>query len=486
MVFSSTVFLFLYLPVVLGVYFLTPRKLKNLLLLTASLFFYAWGEGFFVGVMLASILVNYLVATQINRFRTTPKGKAFLLVAIIANLGLLILFKYANFLVENLNSLLAGLGFAPITMNPIHLPIGISFFTFQALSYVIDVYKGSAKAQANPIHVALYISLFPQLIAGPIVRYHDVARQITARTHSIAQFSEGVQRFIFGLAKKVLIANPLGLVADQIFAIPLEQVNAGLIWLGVLCYSLQIYFDFSGYSDMAIGLGRMIGFRFLENFNYPYISQSLQEFWRRWHISLSNWFRDYLYIPLGGNRCVAWRVYFNLVTVFFLCGLWHGASWNFVVWGLLHGLFLIFERLGLAKTLALFPRIVRHAYVLLFLMISWVFFRADNLSSAMLYLAAMIGEGTGDGLIYHVGLYLNREVAFVLIIGVIGSTPIIPYLRQLHVRGIMRRKAAYSAPYAFIHYAMPIAYPALLAAMLLVSVTYMASGTYNPFIYFRF
>jgi alginate O-acetyltransferase complex protein AlgI len=284
----------------------------------------------------------------------------------------------------------------------------------------------------------------------------------------------------------VLIANPLGLVADQIFEIPLEHVNAGLIWLGIFCYSLQIYFDFSGYSDMAIGLGRMFGFRYLENFNYPYISRSVQEFWRRWHISLSNWFRDYLYIPLGGNRCAPWRVYFNLVTVFFLCGLWHGASWNFVIWGLLHGSFLIFERLGLGSVLGLFHPIIRHVYVLLFLMISWVFFRADDLPSSMTYLAAMIGEGKGDGLIYHAGLYLNRQVMAVLIIAVVGSTPILPYLKTLYIRSLKSRKMEIEAPSAITYFVIPISYQIYMTTIFLLSVVYMASGTYNPFIYFRF
>ena len=455
-------------------------------MLVASIFFYAWGEVFFVGVMLASIVVNYLSAILINRLRGTQKVKVFLVASIMANLGLLAFYKYANFLVDNLNVLLAGLEIAPLAVDPVHLPIGISFFTFQALSYIIDVYRGAARVQKNPVNVALYISLFPQLISGPIIRYHDVARQITARKHSIPLFSEGVQRFIIGLAKKVLIANPLGLVADQIFEIPLEHVNAGLIWLGVFCYSLQIYFDFSGYSDMAIGLGRMFGFRYLENFNYPYISRSVQEFWRRWHLSLSNWFRDYLYIPLGGNRCAPWRVYFNLVTVFFLCGLWHGASWNFVIWGLLHGLFLIFERLGLSRVLALLHPVIRHGYVLLFVMISWVFFRADDLPSAMTYLAAMIGEGEGDGLIYHAGLYLDRQVIAVLIIGVIGSTPVLPYLKRLYIRSLKGSKMGLEAPSALTYFVIPMSYQLYMTAIFHLSVVYMATGTYNPFIYFRF
>ena len=355
------------------------------------------------------------------------------------------------------------------------------------MSYVIDVYRGASRPQTNLVNVALYISLFPQLIAGPIVRYHDIDQQIMGRSHSIPLFATGIKRFIFGLGKKVIIANPLGHVADQIFAIPPDSVTTPLIWLAVLAYSLQIYFDFSGYSDMAIGLGRMFGFRFLENFNYPYISRSVQEFWRRWHISLSRWFRDYLYIPLGGNRCSRPRMYFNLVTVFFLCGLWHGASWNFVIWGLLHGTFLILERVGLAEIMGRLPAIVRHTYVLLFIAITWVFFRSESLSASITYLAAMAGYAHGDGLEYYAALYLNGEVSVILVIGIIFSTPVLPRLRSIYSKATEIRSASGDNLYfGAMTKTVPVAYYLFLTALLVICAAYVASGTYNPFIYFRF
>ena len=294
----------------------------------------------------------------------------------------MIVFKYADFLVGNLNALLGPLRLAPLSLPGIALPIGISFFTFQALSYVIDVYRREVPVQRNPFDLGLYIALFPQLIAGPIVRYHDVARQLVERVVTRQGFAYGVERFVVGLGKKVLIANTLAVQADLIFAIPADQLTAPVAWFGLVCYTLQIYFDFSGYSDMAIGLGYMFGFRFLENFSHPYVAQSITEFWRRWHISLSTWFRDYLYVPLGGNRGSALRTYRNLVLVFFLCGLWHGASWSFVVWGLLHGFLLVIERMGLGRLMARWPRALRHAWTLFFVMIAWVFFRADSLPQA--------------------------------------------------------------------------------------------------------
>ena len=332
MVFSSATFLFAFLPVVLIGVLITPRAARNLFLLFMSLFFYAWGELYFVALMLVSIMMNYLVGGAIGRSgKGTETARLWLTVGIVINLALLGYFKYANFLVENWNLLTVQLGLEPFDHRDVHLPLGISFFTFQAMSYLIDVYRGDAEHDRNPINIALYIALFPQLIAGPIIRYHDVYQQIRTRSLSVDLAYSGLTRFICGLAKKLLIANPLGEVADQIFAINGNDLSTPVAWLGILCYSLQIYFDFSGYSDMAIGLGRMLGFRFLENFNYPYIASSVQAFWRRWHISLSNWFRDYLYIPLGGNRAGLFRTYCNLVIVFFLCGLWHGASWNFVI-----------------------------------------------------------------------------------------------------------------------------------------------------------
>ncbi len=382
MVFSSPIFLFLFLPITLGVYFVLPKRARNIWLLAASLVFYGWGEPKFLAVMLASIVCNFLLALWIARLADRRHARLVLALAVTVNIGLLVAFKYTDFIVQSLNAGLGALAVPPLTVPAIALPIGISFFTFHALSYVIDVYRGDARALRNPFDMGLYISLFSQLIAGPIIRYHDIAAQLQERSVTRSLFARGVRRFIVGLGKKVLIANTLAVSADLIFTIPGDQLTMGLAWLGVLCYALQIYFDFSGYSDMAIGLGLMFGFRFLENFNYPYISQSLTEFWRRWHISLSNWFRDYLYIPLGGNRVAPWRVYLNLVIVFFLCGLWHGASWNFVVWGLFHGTFLVIERMGLARRMAEWHQPFRHVYAMLVVLVSWVFFRADSLPAA--------------------------------------------------------------------------------------------------------
>ncbi len=344
MLFSAATFLFLFLPVLLLLYFLCPRRLRNLLLLTASLLFYVWGEKTYVFVLLASIAVNYTLGLWLDGLRTARGRRLAIALAVFANLGLLATFKYAVFLLQNCNVALAALHLAPLPVPNIHLPLGISFFTFHALSYVIDVYRGEVRALKDPIAFALYISFFPQSIAGPIVRYSDLATQLVRRRFFRAGFAEGVRRFIFGLSKKMLIANTLALPADAIFGLPPEGLSAGLAWLGITCYTLQIYFDFSGYSDMAIGLARMFGFDFKENFNYPYVSRSVTEFWRRWHMSLSSWFRDYLYIPLGGNRRGTIHTYFNLLAVFFLCGLWHGASWAFVGWGLYHGGFLVLER----------------------------------------------------------------------------------------------------------------------------------------------
>jgi alginate O-acetyltransferase complex protein AlgI len=475
MVFSSLIFLFLFLPSVLSVYLLLRKTIvRNAFLLLASLFFYAWGELSFLWVMLLSIALNYCFAILIEDSRKTTWSKLALTMAVATNLGILAFFKYAGFFETNLNSILSLIGVSAVSIAKISLPLGISFFTFHSLSYVIDVYRKQAVAQRNPINLALYISLFPQLVAGPIIRYHDVSDQLTDRTVTVNKFAEGIRRFVSGLGKKMLIANVLAVPADQIFGLPGEELRAGIAWLGIICYTLQIYFDFSGYSDMAIGLGLMFGFRFLENFNYPYISQSIREFWQRWHISLSNWFRDYLYIPLGGNRCSSARVSFNLLMVFFLCGLWHGASWNFIVWGLYHGTFLGLERSGLGTILAKVPRVIRHCYTLFVVMIGWVFFRADNLAHGLTYLASMFRFSHAGVGYYSVPMLLNHEVAFVLLLGLIGSTPIIrDYL-------LSPKYNIWSPPI------MATARLAFVAVVMSLSIMEMASGTYNPFIYFRF
>jgi len=483
MVFSSPIFLFLFLPIVLGLYALTPRSGKNLVLLSASLFFYAWGETFFVFVMLVSIAANYVLGLCIECSPSRKWAKMALISAVIINLGLLGSYKYANFFADNLNSILGVSGIGPLSISPVHLPIGISFFTFQALSYVIDVYRKEVRAQRNVINIGLYIALFPQLIAGPIVRYHDVAKQILKRVTTRQDLAEGIKRFIIGLGKKVLIANTLAVPADQIFSVAPYNLPAGVAWFAILCYTLQIYYDFSGYSDMAIGLGRMFGFRFLENFNYPYISKSIREFWRRWHISLSSWFRDYLYIPLGGSHGQPWRVYFNLVTVFFLCGLWHGASWNFVIWGLFHGAFLVIERLKISDKLKTCWPPLQHVYVLLVVIVGWVFFRIEGFKEALYYLAAMVGYSEATGSQYTLGIYLNAEILIAFLAGVIGSLPVMPLIRKS-----MENQSIPSGSGVQIvsSRAIQLAHLVLPMFILAASLLNLAAGTYNPFIYFRF
>ncbi|HKW81485.1 MAG TPA: MBOAT family protein [Casimicrobiaceae bacterium] len=476
MVFSSPIFLFLFLPITLGVYFVLPKRVRNIWLLAASLVFYGWGEPKFLVVMLASIACNFLLALRIARLADRRRARPVLIAAVAVNVGLLVIFKYTDFIVRSLDAGLVALSVPPLPVPAIALPIGISFFTFHALSYVIDVYRGDARALRNPFDMGLYISLFSQLIAGPIIRYHDIAAQLRERDVTRELFARGVQRFIVGLGKKVLIANTVAVSADLIFTIPGDQLTMGLAWLGVLCYALQIYFDFSGYSDMAIGLGLMFGFRFLENFNYPYISQSVTEFWRRWHISLSNWFRDYLYIPLGGNRVAPWRVYLNLLIVFFLCGLWHGASWTFVVWGLFHGAFLVIERIGLKRWMAAWPQALRHAYLLLVVMVSWVLFRADSLSAAGHFLAAMAGLSTASGIEHPIALYADRQIVLAIAVGIVGSAPVVPAARRWLERFTGRGAVLASS----------IGEVATLACLLAASIILLAAGTYNPFIYFRF
>jgi len=378
MLFSSTVFLFAFLPIVLALHLaLRNVRARNALLLAASLVFYAWGEAVYVLLLIFSIGANHLFGLWIERRRGGLGDRIALAVAIAANLLILGSFKYANFVVDNLDALLSALGVAPIELAPVQLPIGISFFTFQSITYVVDIHRRDAAAQRNPFRVGLYIAFFPQLIAGPIVRYRRIADQLVDRHPRIEDVAAGLRRFVVGLGKKVLVANTLAVPADAIFAIPVAELEPGVAWLGVVCFALQIYFDFAGYSDMAIGLGRCFGFDFPENFDWPYTSRSLREFWRRWHMSLSTFFRDYLYIPLGGNRRGATRTAVNLLLVFLLCGLWHGAAWMFVIWGLLHGFFLALERTGFGRVLSRAPAIVQQFYVLSVVIGAWGVFRAD-------------------------------------------------------------------------------------------------------------
>ena len=485
MVFSSPVFLFLFLPLVLGLYFLSPKPVRNLLLLTASLLFYSWGTKLLVLMMLASISANWLLGLWVGRVRETRWGKAALAITVALNLAPLVYFKYTNFLAGNLGDLLAPFGIALPALAPIVLPIGISFFTFHEMSYVIDVYRGEAAVERNPINVALYVAFFPQSIAGPIVRYVDVAAQIRDRRVTVDGFAEGIERFLLGLVKKLLIANSVAPVADAIFELPDNELTFALAWLGVICYSLQIYFDFSGYSDMAIGLGLMFGFRFMENFNYPYIARSVTEFWRRWHISLSTWFRDYLYIPLGGNQRGTIRTYFNLLLVFFLCGLWHGASWKFVAWGLFHGAFLVIERRGLGKWLGRRWSPLAHLYTLLAVMVGWVFFRAVNLQHAIAVLLALCGIAQGDGVRYHPGLYLDTGLWLVLILGCLASTPCVPWFKS-QLAGLRDRCSQQPWLAGPLEAGLGLGRVTALAACLLASAILLSASTYNPFIYFQF
>ena len=448
----------------------------------ASLIFYAWGEVYYVLLMLFSILINYGFGLAVESVKQDKSRKMAIGVAISSNLLILISLKYANFITDNINILLSEFSFKTINLAQIPLPIGISFFTFQAMSYVIDVYRKEAKVQKNIFDLALYISLFPQLIAGPIVRFHDVAEQIRHRIVSASLFFSGTQRFIFGLAKKMLIANPLGEVADQIFSLAPDELSMGVAWLGISCYTLQIYFDFSGYSDMAIGLGRMFGFRFLENFNYPYISKSIQEFWRRWHISLSSWFRDYLYIPLGGNRKGSIRTYFNLLTVFFLCGLWHGSSWNFIIWGLYHGSFLMLERMGLGGFISRQAKPLQYLYALLAVMIGWVFFRAETLSGASTFLQAMFIPMESIS-VYSVTYYLSGHVLVCLIFGIVLATPFWPTINKKWINQLRLPDAKPSLSLTIGHNLATTVYLSFLTLCCFASI---AANSYDPFIYFRF
>ena len=473
MVFSSPVFLFLFLPLVLLLVQLAGSiRAKNTVLLVASLLFYAWGEGVFVLLMLGVALFNHFCGVLIEG---THRRRAVLVFAVVVDIATLVLFKYANFLVDTCNALHPPWG--PVHLDPVHLPIGVSFFIFHSLSYVIDVYRRDATAQRSPGITSLYIALFPQLVAGPIIRYHDVFRQFTDRTVDFEGFAIGVRRFIVGLAKKVLVADLCARIADPIFDLPNAQLTAPVAWLGLVAYAVQIYFDFSGYSDMAIGLARMFGFTFLENFDRPYAARSLRDFWKRWHISLTNFFRDYLYIPLGGNRKGTARTYANLLVVFFLTGLWHGASWSFVVWGLLHGAFMVIERLGWGRVLDRLPAIVARAYTLLVVLLAWVFFRVEDITGAWRYLKCLFTPGHGEPSLVYPAYYLTNDVAIALSIGILGALGIADPLLK---RARHWTTGAEARPAAAVTWNL-----GLLALFILVAMA-VATRTYDPFIYFRF
>ena len=477
MVFSSPLFLLLFLPLTVAAYYLLPRRARNGVLLVASLLFYAWGELRYVPLVLASVLFNGWIGMRIGDAQEARARKRWLALGVTLNLVTLGVFKYANFAFENWAAVAPWLGVAPaaVAVAAIPLPLGISFFTFHAISYVVDVYKRNAAPQRSLPTFALYILLFPQLIAGPIIRWRDIAEQLGGRHERLADVAYGVRRFVIGLAKKVLIANTLGRVADPLFALPPGELTTPLAWLALVCYTLQIYFDFSGYSDMAIGLMRMFGFRILENFNYPYVSRSIREFWRRWHISLSNWFRDYLYVPLGGNRRGRRREYANLVVVFLLCGLWHGASWPFVLWGAWHGVFLVGERAGFGRVLARAP-VLSHAYALAAVMLGWVLFRCDTLVHAGAFYGALAGFAAGDPARMPLAQWLDPLTLAALVVAVAFALPLAPAI------GRWRDRRSLAAGGAWVM-TLDVAW---LGVLLVAAAAFLAAGTYNPFIYFRF
>ena len=485
MVFSSPVFLFLFLPIVLLLIHLAPRQLKNPLLLLSSLFFYTWGEQLYVFVMIASMVENYFSGLWIHREHQKKNGrpKLALLFTLCFNLGILVFFKYLNFFSENLNPLLDFIGLPEIGFQVEHLPLGISFFTFQSLSYLIDVYRKDVEVQRNPFHLALYISLFPQLVAGPIVRYRHVNAQILERKVSLPKFREGVIRFVEGMAKKVILADTLGRAVDIIFAAPTEQLNPAISWLGAIAFGMQVYYDFAGYSDMAIGIGKMIGFDFRENFRFPLYAQSIREMWTKWHISLVSWFRDYVYRSIGGGKKGKSRAMINLFIVFLLTGLWHGANWTFVVWGGFHGAILVVEALFLQQKINGWWRGFRHLYVLSIAFISSVFFRAADLSQAFDIIGNMFFIGNKSSEWLYLEMFFTTEFTLVFVLGFLLLVPIIPPVRAwITAKWANVKQVERSVWYHIYNGGGLIIYPALY----LFCIFYLASRTFDPFIYFRF
>ncbi len=467
LLFSTISFIYYFLAAVLLLYFIVPFKLKNLVLLVASLFFYFYGEPVYTLLMIATILSSYIHGLLIDKFQGTVWSKVFLWSSVITSIGALGFFKYSDFFIGNVNSLFK----TEFSLLGLALPIGISFYTFQTLSYTIDVYRGDAKVQKSPIRLATYVALFPQLIAGPIVRYTTVEEELSHRTHSFENFGTGVTRFIIGLSKKVLLADTLGGLANTMHG--MEEATVVGYWMYAVAISLQLYFDFSGYSDMAIGLGKIFGFHFLENFNYPFISKSIAEFWRRWHMSLGTWFRDYVYIPMGGNRVSKGRWFLNILTVWFLTGFWHGADWTFIIWGLYFAAFLLLEKFVLNKVFAKLPKFVSHIYVVLAILISFVIFSGNGLSGAMADLGNMFGAG---GISFWSGetAYYLRSYGVVLVAAILGSTPLV----KTAVLKLKEKKTG-----ALV---CDILEPVFVVVMLLVVTAYFVDGSFSPFLYFRF
>ncbi len=469
MVFSSNLFLLVFLPVFFAVYYLLPYRLKNAWALVASTVFYAWGAPLFVFVLFASITFDYFL---VKKFQTSDSPKLWLWISMIGNVGLLAYFKYANFFVENVNLVLSKAGFHEVSWTAVVLPIGISFFTFQKISYVVDVYRKVREPLTNLADHALYVILFPQLIAGPIVRYSEIAHEIKDRKANLNEDSRllGLFRFALGLGKKVLIANVLGAEADKVFGLEAHELNTSQAWYGAICYTFQIYYDFSGYSDMAIGLGKMMGFTFPENFNNPYTSKSITEFWKRWHITLSNWMRDYLYIPLGGNRVSEKRLYLNLVTVFIFSGLWHGAAWTFVFWGAYHGFFLVIERMFLLKLYKRIPKLIQVGITFLIVVFGWVFFRAADFSTALLIIKNMLFFSP-QWIVFTDPVKLALAVA-----ALFAFFGLLPKVES------WQNKMLFESPPMMRSLLMGIS----TIVLLVLSISVIAASDFNPFIYFRF
>lgn len=468
MVFSSLFFTFAFLPVTVILYFSLGKHLRNIVLLIASLFFYAWGEPVYVLLMGGSIIINYWIGTLLGRGDTSRrKRQLFLIIGLVFNLGCLAYFKYFGMII----STIASTGSWDLQAGTPALPIGISFYTFQTLSYVLDVYRGKVKPQKSVILFALYITMFPQLVAGPIVNYADIESQLADRSMTLKKFIAGLQRFLCGLAKKMLLANNIGLLWSEVKAMPGAEISVLMAWVGIIAFTLQIYFDFSGYSDMAIGLGKMFGFRFKENFRYPYSSQSISEFWRRWHISLGSWFKEYVFIPLGGSRVGKWKLIRNLFLVWFLTGLWHGASWNFVLWGLYFGTLISIEKLFLLKSMTRWPKAVRHIYLLLFIVIGWVFFEFTDLTDGLRFLQIMFGMG-GNALIDNQAIVTLKAYASLYIICILAASPWPKKMALLF-------KTTHGNTYR-------LAVSVYYCALMVLGAAYMVGSTYNPFIYFRF
>lgn len=469
MVFSSLTFLLFFLPLVIFLYFIAKDKYKNMILLLFSLLFYAWGEPKYVMLMIVSIVINYFLAILIHKKKKNKVvSKILLVVSILINIGFLVLFKYSDFFIENFNKLFN----LKIKSLNLVLPVGISFYTFQLLSYVIDVYRGDVKVQKNIFDLGTYVALFPQLIEGPIVRYETIEKELKERTHSLEKILLGTKRFVIGLGKKVILANNLALIADQIMdSSQIGTYGTLVVWIGMIAYTLQIYYDFSGYSDMAIGLGKIFGFTFLENFNYPYISNSVTEFWRRWHISLSSWFRDYIYIPLGGNRVSKYRWVFNILVVWLLTGFWHGANWNFILWGLYFGLILLLEKIFLNKIINKLPKFIKWFYSFILIVIGWTIFRNTNLQDIFILLSKMLLFTKTDWLVFVRENYELLNYVIYLLLGIIGMFPFV---------GKVINK--YEKKDGLIHVLINM----FIFMIFIISILFLVKATYNPFIYFRF